>query len=465
MSIVQYVGARYVPKWYENSVDGTANWEINVEYEPLTWVTSANNHLYLSKKTVPDNIGTPAQNTAYWLDMGIFTNGQTQQLEEEIGHIQDALAPTFDSSQSYNTGDMVWNENVLYVFDTNHSGAWDDNDVTPVDISAILTSYDQRITALEGGSTLGRRYIVIADSYGASHDSSIPFLTTLGTLLDAGVDNYYGIYEGSMGYVHQGTGGHNCLGLLQSESLNISNHNTITDIVITVGLNDYADASDIATNIAALKTYIDSEYPNAKIYFGMVGNSLNKGGTLFNQLITCLQNIYTAWIENGGICITNVEYIMHDARNFVTDGIHPNTTGNNKIANFINSFLMGGNPDYKIFQQLTASNGVGLYAYINNGITSMRVTIPIFGSNLTIPSSAWFKINDTPKLNDFMIWGNSGGSIVFEGEAYIDSAWHPVQFGIFDGSTYIKYEHASNSTWSANTPVIVHPGVFDTLTT
>ena len=85
MAQLQYIGARYVPVWYHNSVDDTANWEVNVEYEPLTFVTSLNNHLYLSKKTVPDNIGTPADNTDYWLDMGAFSGGAN--LQEQIDDI------------------------------------------------------------------------------------------------------------------------------------------------------------------------------------------------------------------------------------------------------------------------------------------------------------------------------------------------------------------------------------------
>lgn len=103
---LQYIGARYVPIFYHNTVDDTANWQINVEYEPLTFVTTVNNHLYLSKKTVPDNIGTPAQNTEYWLDMGIFTNAQiaeiterVEDLENEVGDLED-LDPSITDNTS-----------------------------------------------------------------------------------------------------------------------------------------------------------------------------------------------------------------------------------------------------------------------------------------------------------------------------------------------------------------------------
>ena len=108
---LQYIGARYIPIFYQNSVDQTANWEINVEYEPLTFVTTQNNHLYLSKKTVPDNIGTPAQNTEYWLDMGIFTDAQIAEvvervdaLEEEYGTLTETTIPEISQAIEALTG-------------------------------------------------------------------------------------------------------------------------------------------------------------------------------------------------------------------------------------------------------------------------------------------------------------------------------------------------------------------------
>lgn len=79
----QYIGARYVPKFYKNSVDGSANWESNVVYEPLTYVTLTNGHMYISKKQVPDTVGTPASNKNYWLDVGSY-NGFIENLQNQI---------------------------------------------------------------------------------------------------------------------------------------------------------------------------------------------------------------------------------------------------------------------------------------------------------------------------------------------------------------------------------------------
>lgn len=91
MAVRQYIGARYVPKFYQNSLDPTSSeWESNVEYEPLTWVSLPNMHTYLSKKTVPANIGSPVDNPEYWQDCG-SDNAYIQDLQDQIDVIDGTL--------------------------------------------------------------------------------------------------------------------------------------------------------------------------------------------------------------------------------------------------------------------------------------------------------------------------------------------------------------------------------------
>ena len=88
---LQYIGARYVVKIYTNTTDpSTAEWQPNVNYEPLTLVTF-NNGSYLSKKDVLANVGNPAENPDYWVQTG-FYNGQIAELQTLVSNLQDALA-------------------------------------------------------------------------------------------------------------------------------------------------------------------------------------------------------------------------------------------------------------------------------------------------------------------------------------------------------------------------------------
>lgn len=77
----QYIGARYVPLFYENS-DGTAEWRANTIYEPLTIVTW-NLNSYTSKKPVPASVGDPDSNPDYWVATGLY-NAQVNALSEKL---------------------------------------------------------------------------------------------------------------------------------------------------------------------------------------------------------------------------------------------------------------------------------------------------------------------------------------------------------------------------------------------
>lgn len=86
----QYIGARYVIKIYENTeVSGSAEWQANTRYEPLTMVTFQNNS-YLSKQPVPAYIGNPAQNPDYWVATGMY-NGQIASLQRAVAELETAL--------------------------------------------------------------------------------------------------------------------------------------------------------------------------------------------------------------------------------------------------------------------------------------------------------------------------------------------------------------------------------------
>lgn len=86
-SFKQVVGARYVPKFYQNSQDpSSSEWEAGKMYEPLTNVTY-NMNGYCSKKPVPMSIGNPADNPEYWAKTFDY-NAAYAGLQEEITAIK-----------------------------------------------------------------------------------------------------------------------------------------------------------------------------------------------------------------------------------------------------------------------------------------------------------------------------------------------------------------------------------------
>lgn len=88
---MQYIGARYVTKVYENTISpNSAEWQSNVTYEPLTMVTY-NNSSYLSKKEVPATVGNPAENSEYWVVTGNY-NGQIANLDRRVDNVEESIS-------------------------------------------------------------------------------------------------------------------------------------------------------------------------------------------------------------------------------------------------------------------------------------------------------------------------------------------------------------------------------------
>ena len=84
MATRQYIGARYVPKFYEGS-NGT-EWTANTAYEPLTIVTR-NGNSYTSKKLVPASVGAPESYPDYWASTGIY-NAQIEGIRTDLLNLE-----------------------------------------------------------------------------------------------------------------------------------------------------------------------------------------------------------------------------------------------------------------------------------------------------------------------------------------------------------------------------------------
>ena len=88
----QYIGARYVPKFYEGS-NGN-NWDSGKAYEPLTVVTYLQDS-YTSKIPVPNTVGDPAHNPKYWAHTGAY-NAQVEEYREEVRTLEEQVDELVD---------------------------------------------------------------------------------------------------------------------------------------------------------------------------------------------------------------------------------------------------------------------------------------------------------------------------------------------------------------------------------
>lgn len=86
---LQYIGARYVPKFFKNPDDLSNDWKSGVMYEALTIVTY-NNDSYTSKIPVPDTVGDPASNPQYWACTTKYTAALVA-LQTTVGNHENRL--------------------------------------------------------------------------------------------------------------------------------------------------------------------------------------------------------------------------------------------------------------------------------------------------------------------------------------------------------------------------------------
>lgn len=103
MSTRQYIGARYVPKFFDRN--NSAEWVSGVAYEALTIVTRLGNS-YTSKIPVPTNIGAPESNPRYWVATGNY-NEQLQEYIEMASRGAKQYGTISDITESLPLGSII----------------------------------------------------------------------------------------------------------------------------------------------------------------------------------------------------------------------------------------------------------------------------------------------------------------------------------------------------------------------
>lgn len=236
MAIRQYIGARYVTKIYENSLDpSSAEWEAGVSYEPLTLVTY-NNGSYLSKKEVPGAIGDPASNPSYWVQTGAY-NGQIASLQAQIDTINNTTIPPMQND----INDLKAKANHYWLLVTDSYG-------DPVGVGSSYTwqKYFKDLMGLtEGTDCLSTHQ----NGAGFNPVFASPWYFTDVVTPGRCADGVPAAFDTSL----------------------------ITDIIVAGGANERGQTvANVETGIGNFMTYVFANYPNVRnVYIAGVGNSFN----------------------------------------------------------------------------------------------------------------------------------------------------------------------------------------------
>ena len=398
MSVRQYIGARYVTKIYENTLDpSSAEWQASVNYEPLTMVTY-NNGSYLSKKEVPASVGNPADNPTYWTQTG-FYNGQITSLQNQINEI-------------------IENQNSLAL----------------------------------------RRFIFIGDSYAIGYNpdevDTKGWVELIIEKLDLDVSQVKYAYASGYGFANA-TG--TFLSLLQS--INENNPDTITDIFVCGGINDnFVNTADLDNAIKDFLDYANLHYPNALVHIGYIGGSTDLA--IHGAIYKTMQHYKDGCYHKNTAYINNSEHIMDWKTYLSSDGTHPLQTGYNRIAEYLINYIYTGSisvtvppelivninqetPQKIIAVQLQQSNDEfnllivakfapdygGVYCDSWQALTTIADT-PIvgYGNNL-IATTATFKRED------------GGQTDIYTRPVYIRLANNSLQYYVAENDLQTTYDH------------------------
>ena len=302
----QYIGARYVPYFYENSLDPTSTeWEPNVNYEPLTIVTLPNLHSYISKKFVPDTIGSPALNAAYWLDRG-YDNAYIQALQDEVDDMKDGTVP----------GSLQ-------------------NQINEVNTLA-QDAHDIATGARKKFWYIGDSFLEMADGWGTQMDTFLNLSDSLKTC------------DGAIGFCSDAYGNNTGMNLPTLVNT-ITPDDDVTDVIVIAGCNDCNPDKAQNTITNGVQQTIDNiraKLPDAKIHFSYNATYFSAG--LYDNRTASIAEVYHA-IKSIVMKNANCAFMRGPAyaiQNSVlavdAAGVHLVTTGYELMARSIINSVYGG---------------------------------------------------------------------------------------------------------------------------
>ena len=338
----QYIGARYVPKFYENQ-NGTNDWVQRIAYEPLTIVSFSGNS-FTSKKLVPSNIGSPNLNPEYWASTGIY-NQQIEEYREEVQQV------------------------ILDLEETN------DN----------LSSLETEVTALEKQyyNMKGRKVLFIGDSYAQGWTPDGEYTGWCDRVISLlNLTNSVKRILGGIGFVN--TINNVNFGNIADD---VSDKDTFTDIVIAGGRNDATQSiASVKTAAIAAISHYRSTFPNAVIHIGMICYSWESNINCWYPYTAYREAAYETgahYIESSELAITNMGQMASDKK-------HPVDSGLAAIAQCIASGIAYGSFEAVGTNSFTANTN----GFTGNGYgkqTGNMVSLiwgAIAGRNINIPLTA-----------------------------------------------------------------------------
>ena len=243
--------------------------------------------------------------------------------------------------------------------------------------------------------------------------------------------------EGGAGMYQAGNAGHNFKQLLESKASQIPNPLEVKQIICCGGTNDVNASSkaQVLNEVENFVNYCKANYPNAKVYIGMIGyfkeiNAVSSRSKILDNVLPAYQECR----DFGALYLNDVEYVMHDY-SYYRDTVHPTSNGTKALGSAIFQSLQNGHVEYHKYQALrfdiTDSNVTQANITWYDVITNYMHTITMNGNfaitpttltanaakifDLGTPNSSFMRNSNTniilKRYSNLRIYNTSGTSI------------------------------------------------------
>lgn len=341
---VQYIGARYVPKFAE-----PLEWQAGTQYENLMIVTY-NNNTYTSKKPVPAGINP--SNSEYWALTGNF-NAQLTQVQEDVNALDGRVETNETNISTLQKGAVTVTQEIEEINQQIET------------MSTELDELEGRVNDLN--TVRNRSFIFIGDSYNREEHNggwSKYIIENLG--LSIGQNAFtIGTSGAGFGVTPSYMEGIEEMITQVSQTGKMDN---ISDVVIAGGANDWkASDVEIAAGMTNCITKIKQQFRNAKVWIIACGWSYEN-----DDIRNGLVNAYNSYAIHGkDATVVELYTLLLDPHFLEEDMVHPTQSGMEKLASLIQNTLMGGNYQNIKYTDLSTYfiSNVGAEFYLYGDVT------------------------------------------------------------------------------------------------
>lgn len=198
--------------------------------------------------------------------------------------------------------------------------------------------------------------------------------------------------------------------------------NEVKQILVVGGFNEFGSYSEIESAINAFMGVAEARFPNAKVFSAMVAWSVDRidDPTVQNRL-KIAKSVYNTQRKNWRY-LTGSDYILHADGFLGSDGFHPNTTGQERLASYLATAVE------------TGSCSPSFYEVIANFEA---------GDFTAAPGASWTFISSYNENTSTLIWSDyvcfpNSGTLTCDGTEYRLGRIYSTSF-IGDNNGYTCY--------------------------